>query len=89
MKKVNYKKLILPNIPYVFIGLLATKLGQSARLSPGADFSAKALNIMDGISMAFSSIMPSFHPIDLLVGIAAAVIIRLVVYFRGKGFYND
>ena len=32
MKKVNYKKLILPNIPYVFIGLLATKLGQSARL---------------------------------------------------------
>ena len=84
MKKVNYKKLILPNIPYVFIGLFATKLGQAARLSPGADFSAKALNIMDGISMAFSNIMPSFHPIDLLVGIAAAVIIRLVVYFKGK-----
>ena len=84
MKKVNYKKLILPNVPYVFIGLLATKLGQAARLSLGADFSAKALNIMDGISMAFSNIMPSFHPIDLLVGIAAAVIIRLVVYFKGK-----
>jgi len=84
MKQVNYKKLILPNIPYVFIGLLATKLGQAARLSPGADFSAKVLNIMDGISMAFSNIMPSFHPIDLLVGIAAAVIIRLVVYFKGK-----
>ena len=84
MKKVNYKKLILPNVPYVFIGLLATKLGQAARLSLGADFSAKVLNIMDGISMAFSNIMPSFHPIDLLVGIAAAVIIRLVVYFKGK-----
>ena len=84
MKQVNYKKLILPNIPYVFIGLLATKLGQAARLSPGADFSAKVLNIMDGISMAFSNIMPSFHPIDLLVGITAAVIIRLVVYFKGK-----
>ena len=84
MKQVNYKKLILPNIPYVYIGLLATKLGQAARLSPGADFSAKVLNIMDGISMAFSNIMPSFHPIDLLVGITAAVIIRLVVYFKGK-----
>ena len=84
MKNVNYKKLILPNIPYVFIGLLATKLGQAARLSPGVDFSSKALNIMDGISMAFENIMPSFHPIDLLVGIAAAVIIRLVVYFKGK-----
>ena len=84
MKNVNYKKLILPNIPYVFIGLLATKLGQAARLSPGVDFSSKALNIMQGISMAFENIMPSFHPIDLLVGITAAVIIRLVVYFKGK-----
>ena len=84
MKNVNYKKLILPNIPYVFIGLLATKLGQAARLAPGIDFSSKALNIMDGIEAAFSNILPSFHPIDLLVGIAAAVIIRLVVYFKGK-----
>ena len=84
MKNMNYKKLILPNIPYVFIGLLATKLGQAARLSPGVDFSSKAMNIMQGISMAFENIMPSFHPIDLLVGIAAGVIIRLVVYFKGK-----
>ena len=84
MKNVNYKKLILPNIPYVFIGLLATKLGQAARLSPGVDFSSKAMNIMQGISMAFENIMPSFHPIDLLVGVAAGVIIRLVVYFKGK-----
>ena len=84
MKNVNYKKLILPNIPYVFIGLLATKLGQAARLSPGVDFSSKAMNIMQGISMAFENIMPSFHPIDLLVGITVGVIIRLVVYFKGK-----
>ncbi|MBQ8837608.1 MAG: type IV secretory system conjugative DNA transfer family protein [Clostridia bacterium] len=84
MKNVNYKKLILPNIPYVFIGLLATKLGQAARLSPGVDFSSKAMNIMQGITMAFENIMPSFHPIDLLVGIAVGVIIRLVVYFKGK-----
>ena len=84
MKNVNYKKLILPNIPYVFIGLLATKLGQAFRLSPGTDFSSKLLSVMDGFSMAFENIMPSFHPIDLLVGIAAGVIIRLVVYFKGK-----
>ena len=84
MKQINYKKLILPNIPYLFIGLFATKLGQAARLSPGVDFSSKVLNMMDGISMAFENILPSFHPIDLLVGTAAAVIIRLVVYFKGK-----
>jgi len=84
MKNINYKKLLIPNIPYAFIGLLATKLGQSARLAPGFDFSSKALHIMDGMTMAFSNILPSFHPIDLLVGIAAAVIIRLVVYVKGK-----
>ena len=84
MKNVNYKKLILPNIPYVFIALLATKLGQAARLAPGFDFSSKVLNIMQGFSMAFENILPSLHPIDLLVGVAAAVIIRLVVYVKGK-----
>ena len=84
MKNVNYKKLLIPNIPYVFIGLLATKLGQAARLAPGFDFSSKALHIMDGLTLAFENIKPSFHPIDLLVGIAATVIIRLVVYVKGK-----
>ncbi len=84
MKNVNYKKLILPNIPYVFIALFATKLGQAARLTPGTDFSSKALNFMQGLTLAFENIMPSFHPIDLLVGVTAAVIIRLVVYFKGK-----
>ena len=48
MKQINVKKLLLPNIPYVFIAFFATKLGQAARLAPGADFSQKALHIMEG-----------------------------------------
>ena len=84
MKNVNYKKLLIPNIPYVFIALLATKLGQAVRIAPGFDFSSKALHIMDGLTMAFENILPSFHPIDLIVGIAAAAIIRLAVYVKGK-----
>ena len=84
MKNVNYKKLLIPNIPYVFIALFATKIGQAVRIAPGFDFSSKALHIMDGLTMAFENIMPSFHPIDLLVGVAAAAIIRLAVYFKGK-----
>lgn len=82
--KINVKKLVLPNIPYVFIAMLGTKLGQAVRLAPGADFSAKALHIMGGFAAAFSSVLPSFHPIDLRVGIAAAVIIRLIVYVKSK-----
>ena len=83
-KPLNLKKVILPNIPYVFIGLLATKLGQAWRLAPGADFSAKVLGLMTGFTAAFQSILPSFHPIDLCVGIAIAVIIRVVVYVKGR-----
>ena len=83
-KPLNIKKLLLPNIPYVFIALFATKLGQAWRLAPGTDFSGKALHIMEGFATAFSSLVPSFHPIDLCVGVAAALLIRLIVYVKGK-----
>ena len=84
MKQVNVKKLILPNIPYVFIALLATKVSEAVRLAPGSDASAKLLNIMTGLNTAFHSLVPSFHPIDLCVGVAAAIAIRLAVYIKGK-----
>ena len=83
-KPLNIKKFLLPNIPYVFIALYATKLGQAARLAPGTDFSGKALHLMEGFATAFSSLVPSFHPIDLCVGVAAALLIRLIVYVKGK-----
>ena len=83
-KPLNIKKFLLPNIPYVFIALFATKLGQAARLSPGADFSGKALHLMEGFAAAFQSALPSFHPIDLCVGVAAALLIRFIVYVKGK-----
>ena len=50
MKTVNIKKAILPNLPYAFIALYATKLGQAARLAPGADFSQKSLHLMEGFA---------------------------------------
>ena len=83
-KPVNLKKLIIPNIPYVFIALLATKVGQGWRLAPGSDFSGKFLHILEGFREAFQSIAPSFYVTDLLVGIAIAVILRLIVYVKGK-----
>ncbi len=83
-KPLHIKKLVLPNIPYVFIALFATKLGQAWRLAPGMDFSGKALHLMEGFAAAFQSALPSFHPIDLCVGVAAALLIRLIVYVKGK-----
>ena len=83
-KPLNIKKFLLPNVPYVFIALFATKLGQAWRLAPGMDFSGKALHLMEGFAAAFRSALPSFHPIDLCVGVAAALLIRLIVYVKGK-----
>ena len=83
-KPVNIKKIILPNLPYLLFALLGTKCGQAARLAPGLDFSQKALHILDGFRLAFKSLLPSFHPADLLVGILIAAALRLAVYVKGK-----
>lgn len=83
-KPVNIKKIILPNLPYLLFALLGTKCGQAARLAPGLDFSQKALHILDGFRLAFKSLLPSFHPTDLLVGLLIAAVLRLAVYVKGK-----
>ena len=81
---MRLKKWILPNLPYVGIALFATKLGQTMRIAPGADFSGKVLHMMDGMHAAFSTAVPSFHPLDLCVGVLVAAAIRLTVYVKGK-----
>ena len=84
MRQLDLKKLLLPNLPYVLIGLYATKLGEAWRLAPGADASAKLLGLMDGFAAAFQSALPSFHPVDLLVGLCCGAALRLAVYIKGK-----
>ena len=81
---INIKKIILPNLPYMLFIWLFDKVGQAFRLAGGADLSAKILNLGGGFSATFESMGLSLHPLDLCIGIAGAVIIRLVVYFKGK-----
>ena len=82
--KPEIKKLLILNLPYLLFVWLFDKVGAAVRLSPGADASAKLLHLGDGFTAAFSSITPSFHPADLLIGIAGAVIVRLIIYVKGK-----
>lgn len=84
MKQVNIKKLLILNLPYLLIGLYASKLGQAYRLAAGADASAKLLHIGEGFAAAFASPFPSFHPQDLLVGLLCGAALRLAVYVRSK-----
>ena len=82
--KPEIKKLLILNLPYLLFVWLFDKVGAAVRLSPGADASAKLLHLGDGFTAAFSSIAPSFHPADLALGIAGAVIVRLIIYVKGK-----
>ena len=82
--KPEIKKLLILNLPYLLFVYLFDKVGAAIRLSPGVDASAKLLHLGEGFTAAFSSIAPSFHPADLLIGIAGAAIVRLAVYFKGK-----
>ena len=81
---MNMKKLFLLNLPYLLFVYPFDKLAQAFRLAPGANLSGKLLSIGDGFTAAFSSPWLSFHPTDLLIGIAGAVILRMAVYLKGK-----
>ena len=81
---VDWKKKLLPNLPYLLFVYLFDKLCQAVRLAPGLDASEKFLHLSQGFTEAFSYAAPSLHPLDLLVGIAGAVIVRLAVYAKGK-----
>ena len=79
------KKLIL-TIPYVVLGLFATNFGEAWRISEGTNASEKlqGLILYGGFQRAFANLLPSLHPMDLLVGAACAGALRLAVYLRGK-----
>ena len=78
------KKVIISSVPYVFIGLFATKLGQAWRFTSGDELGTRILELGNGFFEAMQSPMPSFYPLDLLVGVAVALIIRLVVHEKSK-----
>ncbi len=82
--KPEIKKLLILNAPYLLFVYLFDKIGQAVRLSPGLDMSEKVLHLGDGFTAAFQSAMPSLVPLDLLIGIAGAAVIRLLVYSKGK-----
>ena len=78
------KKALLPNLPYLLFAWLFDKLCQAVRLSPGADASEKLLCIAQGFTEAFASLWISLHPLDLLLGVAGAALVRLAVYLKAK-----
>ena len=83
--KLDVKKVLLPNLPYVFLFWFFDKVAQGYRLAEGADMITRAMGALSGLgSVIVGNPLPSFHLQDLMVGAAGAAIIRAVVYFKAK-----
>ena len=84
MNKPDVKKLILLNLPYVFAFYFADKIAAVFRLAPGTEFIDKLTNGFAVFGTAFANPLPSFHPVDLLIGVIAGALLKLAVYVKGK-----
>ena len=84
MREINVKKLLLLNLPYLFIGLYAGKIWQAWRLAAGENASQKLLHIAEGFGLAFQSPFPSFYWPDLLFGFIVALFLRLAVSIHSQ-----
>ena len=84
MNKPDVKKLVLLNLPYVFAFYFADKIAAVFRLAPGTEFIDKLTNGFAVFGTAFANPLPSFHPVDLLIGVIAGALLKLAVYVKGK-----
>ena len=82
---IDIKKYVVPNLPYVMMFWFFSKIAEGYRLSAGTDAVTKAMAAVSGLGATITANpFPSFHPRDLLIGIAGAAAVRAVVYFKGK-----
>lgn len=84
MSKRDIKRLLILNLPYLILGLVATNFGEAWRVAEGADLSAKILGFFNTLPVALQNPLPSFYPLDLIVGIICGGGLRIAVYMKSK-----
>ena len=73
MNSTKIKKTLIKLLPYILLGLVCTNLGEAWRLAEGVDMGKKMLSFFSTVGVAFGNPLPSFHPLDLLVGTICGV----------------
>lgn len=53
-------------------------------MAEGEQFAIKLYNAFLNFGTAFENPLPSFHPVDMVIGIVGAVAVKLIIYFKGK-----
>ena len=78
------KQKVIKVLPFVMIGYFADKLAQAFTTASGHDVGEVITNGLKNIGQVFHDPLPSFAPIDLLVGVAGALLVKLFIYVKGK-----
>ena len=84
MKQIQIKKLLLLNFPYLIGFYIVDKGAWLFRHCTGDSWIVRMGVMLSNFKLAFSSWLPSLHLYDLLAGAIAAVILKLIVVYRGK-----
>jgi len=82
--KAGGTKLLLKVFPYLLFGYFGNKIAYAYRVTEAPDFFNKLMGSLSNLGVAFEHILPSFHPMDLIIGAVIGVGMRLVVYMKSK-----
>ena len=80
LSALDKKKLVLTNIPYILTAFYTNRASFLYRNSLGEDIGNKLLYAMEHADRILNGLQPSFNWRDMLTGIVAAVILKLLVW---------
>ena len=83
-QKIDVKKMVILNIPYVIFFYLSEKEAWLYRHCIGDSIVEKLGVVFLNFNLAFQNPFPSFHIYDIAAGITCAVALKLFVYYKGK-----
>ena len=84
VQSADMKKLILLNFPYIIAFYMVEKAAWLYRHCNGDSVVDRLMVLFMNFGLAYKSVLPSFHPFDLLIGLVGAAALKAVIYFKGK-----
>ena len=84
VQAADMKKLILLNFPYIIAFYMVEKAAWLYRHCNGDSVVDRLMVLFMNFGLAYKSVLPSFHPFDLMVGLGGAAALKAVIYFKGK-----
>ena len=78
----DWKKLLKVNIPYLAFFYVGNIFSAHVRAYQGGDIIDRIMTAI--VELETMKFIPSFHPNDLLIGIAVAGLMKFIVYTKGK-----